>query len=655
MTHPISRVLVANRGEIALRIIRSIQESGRQAIAVYADQDLDAQFVRAADEAYALEGTSAGLTYLNADKILEVAYRSEADAVHPGYGFLAESADFARRVEESGLTWIGPAPGVIDLLGDKIRARQTAVSVGVSPVPGTQEPLTDRAEVEDFIEQWGFPVVLKAADGGGGRGIHVLQRDVDLDNFFTGRDLGGSNGAGFFIERYVPKARHLETQSGRDRAGNFTVYSTRDCSVQRRHQKLIEEAPAPFLREGVLESLVAGSRALFDAVDYVGLGTCEFLLSDEGELYFLEVNPRLQVEHTVTEEVTGVDLVDIQLRIASGETLATALPPRGHSIELRVTSEDPGNDLQPTMGMLTRVSWPTGPGIRIDTGIGEGDSVSPEFDSMVAKIIVTAPTREQAIARALRVTSETVLEGVSNPLPLYAHILRRPEFSTAQDGNLGVWTRWLESGVLEEFGAEYAAGRSPEPTTSPVGGGAGRRLGAAGATGTSTNNDASGSPESNVARRRAVIEINGQRAELTFPADLFGASLTAPTRKAPQPLRSAREGSRRGSGASSAADNDAIVAPSQAIVVRIAAQPGDDVAEGDILLVLESMKMESYVHAPRAGTLELISVEVGANVAPGQLLAKLLPADSERVLTPANAGTSRPGEAATGTGEGNNK
>lgn len=603
MSKPLSKILVANRGEIALRIIRSIQEDGRTAVAVYSDQDLDAQFVRAADESYALDGVTAAQTYLDGEKILEIARVSGAEAVHPGYGFLAESADFARAVRDAGLTWIGPTPEVIDLLGDKISARKTALKAGVSPVPGTQEPLTGRPEVEQFLAQWGFPVVLKAADGGGGRGIHVLRTSSDLDNFFTGRDLSGLSGAGFFIERYIPKARHLETQSGRDSHGTFTVFSTRDCSVQRRHQKLIEEAPAPFLSEALEAELVANSRALFEAVDYVGLGTCEFLLSDDGELYFLEVNPRLQVEHTVTEEVTGVDLVQAQLDIASGDSLNLPPAPRGHSLELRVTSEDPGNDLVPTTGTLTRVAWPTGPGIRIDTGIAEGDSVSPEFDSMVAKIIVTAPTREQAIARALRVTRETVLEGVSNPLPLYAHILSQPEFQ-GTSGEFGVWTRWLESGVLDDFASVYGASRRELRPSEPD-----PRAG-------------TGLTPSEGPRRRIVIEIDGRRRELSVPADLFSPAPAGAPRKAAQPLRSPRDGSRRSTGGVAASD-DAVVSPSQAIVVRIPVSPGDLVSQGDVLLVLESMKMESYVHAPRDGQVVSLAVEVGANVAPGQLLAEL--------------------------------
>lgn len=577
------KILVANRGEIALRIIRTIQESGRQAVAVYADQDLNAPFVRLADEAYSLGGSTAGETYLSGDKILEVAKRAQVSAIHPGYGFLAENPLFARQVEEAGLVWIGPDAAVIEMLGDKIRARQSALEANVSPVPGTHSALEDKEEVIRFVEQWGYPVVLKAADGGGGRGIHVLRQDGDLDNFFATWVPGSSK---FFVERYVEKARHLETQSARDSHGNFALYSTRDCSVQRRHQKLIEEAPAPNLSPVIAQQLKDSSQALFEASGYVGLGTCEFLLSSDGELYFLEVNPRLQVEHTVTEEVSGVDLVDAQLRIAAGEPLPTPQPVRGHSIELRVTSEDPYHDLAPSLGTLEHVAWPTGPGIRIDTGVVAGDTISPEFDSMVAKLIVWAPSRGGAIKRALRAIAETEIAGIQTPLPLYRHILQDPQFSE------GVWTRWLESGVLETFGAKD------------------------GETGSTAGIPASPAETEAVSRQKILIEIDGRRVEVVIPGDLFA---TAPTRKAPQPLRQSRE-SRRTPGANS---DDAITAPTQAIVVRLGAKPGDHVESGDVLVVLESMKMESYVNAPRAGRLESIAVGVGDNVSPGQVLAVL--------------------------------
>ncbi len=600
------RVLVANRGEIALRIMRSVRETGRESVAVYADQDIDTQFVQAADHAYALGGTSAADTYLDAQKVLDRAVASSADAIHPGYGFLAENAEFAQMVQDAGITWIGPSPQAINTLGDKVRARQTAVSVGVPPVPGTLDALKERSEVEDFVAVHGYPIVLKAADGGGGRGIHVMRAKVDLDQFFLGRDIT-NGGAGYFVERYVPKARHVETQCGRDSHGNFTVFSSRDCSVQRRHQKMIEEAPAPFISEDSQRRLLGYSRALFEGVDYVGLGTCEYLLSEEGDLFFLEVNPRLQVEHTVTEEVSGVDLVAAQLTIASGGAIPTDNLVRGHSIELRVTSEDPANDLFPTTGVLSRVVWPTGPGIRIDTGIGVGDEVSPEFDSMVAKIIVTAPTREQAIQRALRVTEDTELDGVSNPLPLYAHILRRPEFAGAtNEGGLGVWTRWLEDGVLDEFSKEFSAHESVDEETQTA--------------------SALTSPGTN--RSKFIIELDGKRSVLTLPENLLSAAvasgaLASSERRplAPQPLRSSRE--HRKQADAPVPDGPVITSPMQAIVVRLVAEVGDELAEGDLVMVLESMKMEKYVLAPKAGVLGSIEVSPGQNVSPGAVLATL--------------------------------
>lgn len=600
----IRRVLVANRGEIALRIVRSIADTGRQSVAVYADQDIDAPFVRSANRAFALSGVSAAETYLDGGKIIEAALRAKADSLHPGYGFLAENADFASQVIDAGLTWIGPSPTAIDVLGDKVRARQTAIAADVAPVPGTVGTVTTSAEVTDFVNLHGYPIVLKAADGGGGRGIHVLRGESDLEQFFAGRDV--TSGAGFFAERYVQKARHIETQCGRDSHGNFTVYSTRDCTVQRRHQKMIEEAPAPFLSEALHQQLHESSRRLFDIVDYVGLGTCEYLLTADGDLYFLEVNPRLQVEHTVTEEVTNTDLVAAQLAIASGETLPAHHSPRGHSIELRVTSEDPRADLFPTTGTLSRVIWPTGPGIRIDTGVGEGDSISPEFDSMIAKIIITAPNREQAIRRAIRVAEETVIEGVSTPLSLYAHILRQPEFTAEGSDELRVWTRWLEDGALDQFTQTLTADQQPAHSDTE-----------------STPGTAVVSEE----RSEFIIELDGRRAVLRLPNALLSAHIASQTLaqstgfRAPQPLRTNRQQAKTLD--HSETGGPTITCPMQAIVARVVAQVGDHVDEGDLVMVLESMKMEKYVHATCAGTLVAIAVTPGQNVTPGQVLATL--------------------------------
>lgn len=594
----INTVLVANRGEIALRIVRGAHDRGLNSVAVYADSDRGAHYVREADEAYSLAGSSAQETYLDGEKILEIARRSGADAIHPGYGFLAENPDFAAAVAEAGLSWVGPSAQSILALGDKVQARQVAQRVGVSPVPGTDEPLTGRADVEAFIAQHDYPVILKRADGGGGRGISVIANETDLDHFFTGRD-DDSLGA-YFVERYIPRARHIETQCGRDKNGNFAVYSTRDCSVQRRHQKLIEEAPAPYLPADAQVHLVDASRRLFEGVDYTGLGTCEFLMDPQGNIYFLEVNPRLQVEHTVTEEVTGIDLVGQQLKIAAGENLDAPGPVRGHSVEFRITSEDPRLALSPSLGTLSKISWPTGPGIRIDTGVEEGNEVTPEFDSMIAKLIVTGENREHALLRSKRALAELKIDGVGTPVSLYQQILERPEFSGAL-GDLEIWTRWLEEEILPGFLAQFE-GEESVALDAPV----------------------STAPQ----LTHFTIEINGQRHELALPTSMLQPQMgaAAPARPA-QPLRSQRES--RAEAQAAATDPNVVASPLQAIVVRVGVEPGQDVAEGDLLLVLESMKMEKYVHAHRDGVAEEILVSAGDNVGPGQALVKLRPLAEE--------------------------
>ncbi len=593
----INTVLVANRGEIALRIVRGAHDRGLNSVAVYADSDRGAHYVREADEAYSLAGSSAQETYLDGEKILEIARRSGADAIHPGYGFLAENPDFAAAVAEAGLRWVGPSAQSILALGDKVQARQVAQRVGVSPVPGTDEPLTGRVDVEAFIAQHDYPVILKRADGGGGRGISVIANETDLDHFFTGRD-DDSLGA-YFVERYIPRARHIETQCGRDKNGNFAVYSTRDCSVQRRHQKLIEEAPAPYLPADAQVHLVDASRRLFEGVDYTGLGTCEFLMDPQGNIYFLEVNPRLQVEHTVTEEVTGIDLVGQQLKIAAGENLDAPGPVRGHSVEFRITSEDPRLALSPSLGTLSKISWPTGPGIRIDTGVEEGNEVTPEFDSMIAKLIVTGENREHALLRSKRALAELKIDGVGTPVSLYQQILERPEFSGAL-GDLEIWTRWLEEEILPGFLAQFE-GEEPVALDAPV----------------------STAPQ----LTHFTIEINGQRHELALPTSMLQPQMgaAAPARPA-QPLRSQRES--RAEAQAAATDPNVVASPLQAIVVRVGVEPGQDVAEGDLLLVLESMKMEKYVHAHR-DVAEEILVSAGDNVGPGQALVKLCPLAEE--------------------------
>ena len=410
MVTNIKKILVANRGEIALRVIRTAQEMGIPTVAIYAASDRQAQYVEMADEAYALSGDTYRDTYLNEDAIIDILHKSGADAVHPGYGFLSEVASFAQKVIDAGAVWIGPKPEALIDLGDKITARRVATRAKVPPVPGISEPVKDIRELLTFAQTHGYPVMMKRTDGGGGRGITVVQNDDELRGFYMNHDaLQGGDLDEYFIERFIDKARHVETQVGRDSHGNFTIYSTRDCSVQRRNQKLVEEAPAPFLTDDENAQLHRYSRNLFEAVDYVGLGTCEYMVTSQHKVYFLEVNPRLQVEHTVSEEVSGLDLVREQLMIADGGELTQNHPSRGHSFELRITSEDPATNLTPSAGTLTKIEWPSGPGIRVDSGVEVGDSVSPKFDSMMGKLIVTAQNRDAAIARVRRALKACLL------------------------------------------------------------------------------------------------------------------------------------------------------------------------------------------------------------------------------------------------------
>ena len=576
----LSTILVANRGEIAARIIRTIHDMGLKAVAVYADQDLDSPAVALADEAYALGGTTIADTYLDGDKILEIAQRAGADAVHPGYGFLSEVPSFADAVVEAGLVWIGPAGSTITQLGDKIGARRTAVAAGVAPVPGTNDPVQSIAEIREFAGEHGFPIVAKRSDGGGGRGIVILRAETDIDEFEA--RYGSSDLAAYFLERFVESARHIETQCMADSHGGFAVVTTRDCSVQRRNQKLIEEAPAPFLPEGVDETVARWSESLFRTTGYVGLGTCEFLLDSDGSVYFLEVNPRLQVEHTVSEEVTGLDLVAEQIRIASGEALSDVPAVRGHSFEFRITSEDPGMDLIPTSGTITGLDWPTGHGVRIETGVRVGDTVSPDFDSMVAKLIVTGPDRQTAIARSLRAMKELKIEGIATPKDLLADILRHPAF--CDDFTVG--TRWMETEYLPNADL-------PEPFAAGI------------------------PADSESGRRSFVAEIDGRRHEISLPADFFSPSPAPGAGGAPRPQQPRRAGGRSSAAAASAAAvaaDGVLTAPIQGIVVRISVEVGQQVKKGDVLLVLEAMKMEKYIHAQADGCVEEIFVSTSQNI-----------------------------------------
>ena len=606
-TRVLDRVLIANRGEIALRVVRTVRDLGGTSILPYTPEDLMSPAAELADEAYALpEGSG----YTDAEAVLALARETGAQAIHPGYGFLSENDSFAQAVIDAGIAWVGPSPSAMRALGDKMSARATAERAGVAPGPGITDSVTDPATVIAFAAEHGYPVALKRTDGGGGRGITVLHDDDEARTTpaFASAEAGGGT---LILEKFVTAARHVETQCARDGHGAFAVVSTRDCTLQRRNQKLFEEAPAPFLPAGTHERLVEASRRLLETVSYVGVATCEFLLTPEGDLWFLEVNPRLQVEHCVSEEVTGTDLVEVQLRIAAGGGLGEVPEVRGHSVELRITCEDPATGMSPSTGTITRLRWPAGPGVRIESGVVEGDVVTPLFDPMLAKIVVTGASREQALARARRALRETVVEGVTVCTALHEHVLSRPELTGPDaDGGLGVTTRWIESSVLPALSAPAAArvpliGEVPSAGTSTV---AGPRT-----------------------RSSYVIEINGRRLSLTLPDGILGGpgarhNIGARPHRAPQPLRSrsrARSGGQLAVDGGAPAPEGVIAAPMQAIVTRICVEPGRRVHEGDLLVVLESMKMENYVHAPHDGLVEAVDVSAGQTVSAGEELLRL--------------------------------
>ena len=608
----LSRILIANRGEIALRLVRTARDLGATSILPYTPEDLMSPAAELADEAYALpEGSS----YTDAAAVLELARATGADAIHPGYGFLSEDADFARSIIEAGITWVGPSPEAMDALGDKMSARATAERAEVAPVPGITDSVTDADTVINFAAAHGYPVALKRTDGGGGRGITVLHNDDEVSSTpaFESAALGGGT---LILERFVTAARHIETQCARDSHGGFAVVSTRDCSLQRRNQKLLEEAPAPFLPEGVHDRLVEASRRLLETVDYVGVATCEFLLTPEDDLWFLEVNPRLQVEHCVSEEVTGTDLVEVQLRIAEGGHLGELNEPRGHSLELRITCEDPSRGLAPSTGAITRLRWPAGPGIRIESGVTEGDVVTPMFDPMLAKIVVTGATREQAIARARRALRETIVEGVTVCTSLHAEVLGRPAFTAPDEtGRLMVTTRWIENEVLPDLAG---AGALSDSDDSPA------------------VSETVANPRT---RSSYIIELNGRRMQLTLPDGILAPSNPArgfsPRSNRAQPLRGRSGGAARSARAGTPSETEAtssepgvIAAPMQAIVTRICVEPGQRVCQGDLLVVLESMKMENYVHAPSVGTISEIPVGAGRTVSAGDVLVRMSTPDN---------------------------
>ena len=587
---PISKVLIANRGEIAVRIARACTDFGIGSVAVYAEPDRDALHVKVADEAYALGGSTPGDSYLLQDKLIEIAQESGADAIHPGYGFLAENGPFAQKVIEAGLVWIGPGPEAIDSLGDKVKARHIALEADAPLVPGTKDPVSGPDEVVEFAKEHGLPVAIKAAYGGGGRGLKVARTMEEIPELYESavREAVTAFGRGeCFVERFLDRPRHVETQCLADQHGNVVVVSTRDCSLQRRNQKLVEEAPAFFLTEEQYIELLRASKAILKGAGYVGAGTCEFLVGPEGDISFLEVNTRLQVEHPVTEEVTGVDLVREQFKIANGEALSFTDPePHAHSFEFRINGEDAGRGFLPQPGTVTKMTVPHGPGVRWDAGIVEGDTVAGAFDSMIAKLIVTGATRQQAIERSRRALAELHIEGMPTVTPFHRKVVADPDFAPADpQEKFKIHTRWIET----EFDNDI------EPYAGP-----------------------SGEVPEAEERHNVVVEVGGKRIEVSLPGGLSlggGGTVGGAKKKAPRRSSAAKSGQ--------AASGDSLTAPMQGTIVKIAVEEGQEVAAGELILVLEAMKMEQPINAHKAGTITGLAAQVGATVTNGQVLAEI--------------------------------
>ena len=588
----ISKVLVANRGEIAVRVIRAAQDAGLGSVAVYAEPDADAPHVRLADEAFALGGQTSAESYLDFGKILDAAAKSGANAIHPGYGFLSENADFAQAVIDAGLIWIGPSPQSIRDLGDKVTARHIAARAQAPLVPGTSDPVKNADEVVAFAREYGVPVAIKAAFGGGGRGMKVARTLEEIPELFESatREAIAAFGRGeCFVERYLDKPRHVEAQVIADQHGNVVVAGTRDCSLQRRFQKLVEEAPAPFLTDAQRKEIHESAKRICTESGYYGAGTVEYLVGQDGLISFLEVNTRLQVEHPVTEETSGIDLVREQFRIANGEKLAiTEDPtPRGHSIEFRINGEDAGRGFLPAPGPVTRFDAPTGPGVRLDSGVVAGSVIGGQFDSMLAKLIVTGATRAEAIERARRALDEFHVEGLATVIPFHRAVVSDPAFIGDDDG-FTVHTRWIETewnNTVEPF----TGGGEIEDDEQP--------------------------------RQKVVVEVGGRRLEVSLPGGLAlgnggGTADVGVGRKKPKPRK-------RGAHAGAAASGDAVTAPMQGTVVKVAVEEGQTVAVGDLVVVLEAMKMENPVTAHKDGVITGLSVEAGAAITQGTVLAEI--------------------------------
>ena len=580
----ITKILIANRGEIAVRIARACKDSGISSVAIYADSDRDSLHVLHADEAYSLNGNVASETYLSIPKILEISKRSGADAIHPGYGFLSENAEFAQSVIDAGLIWIGPSPASINALGDKVQARHIAAKVGAPLVPGTKDPVKNAQEVVEFANKYGLPIAIKAAFGGGGRGLKVARTQEEIVELYESavREATAAFGRGeCFVERYLDRPRHVETQCLADKFGNVVVISTRDCSLQRRHQKLVEEAPAPFLTDDQRRQLYDSSKSILKEANYEGAGTCEFLIGQDGTISFLEVNTRLQVEHPVSEEVTGIDLVREQIRIASGEKLGYHDPiVNGHSIEFRINGEDPGRNFLPAPGQLKVWKEPSGTGVRIDAGFKQGDVIGGNFDSLLAKLIVTGANRTEAIERAKRALSEFEAEGIATALPFHRAVLNDPAFAPVDPlQKFSIYTSWIESEFKNEI-PQYQDSSSSIVLED---------------------------------RSSLVLELNGKRIEITMPVGLSSGGV-----KQKKPPVARHQRTTLGS-----LDSDAVQSPMQGTVVKIAVKNGQKVSQGELLFVIEAMKMEQPISAHKDGVIGDLSVEVGASVANGAVLLEI--------------------------------
>jgi acetyl-CoA/propionyl-CoA carboxylase biotin carboxyl carrier protein len=570
------RVLIANRGEIAVRVIRACQDHGLESVSIYSDEDRNSLHAQMATYSFALGGTTAISTYLNIPRIIEIAKQSGADAVHPGYGFLSENALFAQSVIDAGLIWIGPPPSAIKALGDKVSARKIAAKAGAPLVAGTSDPVDNADEIIAFAQQHGLPVAIKAAHGGGGRGLKIAHTFEEIPEAFASavrEAIAGFGRGECFVERYLDKPRHVETQLLVDKSGHAVVVSTRDCSLQRRHQKLVEEAPAPFLTEGQITELYRSSKAIMKEVGYVGAGTCEFLIGADGTISFLEVNTRLQVEHTVSEEVTGIDLVRQQFRIAMGENLGFDDPEiRAHSFEFRINGEDPGRSFLPAPGRITQWQIPAGPGVRVDAGFKNGDNIGGNFDSLLAKLIVTGATREEAIQRARRALAEFNVGGLATALPFHRAIMEDPAFTE----KFSIYTSYIENEFKNEI----------PPFVHSV-----------------------SESQTHAAPEHLVTEINGKRFEIFVHA--------------PEPVHKRH---RAKQGASGAATGTSVTSPMQGTVVKIAVEEGQKVEVGELIVVLEAMKMEQPLVAHRVGVISNLSAVIGETVSSGSTLCDIIDA-----------------------------